>query len=203
MRTLNFVRICRYALLLLVSIMLVGCDLGQGDGYSIGDIGPSGVGIVFYVTDGGLHGLEAAPSSWSGSADDPIAPWSNVGTSAGASGVAIGTGSANTASIVAQDGHTESAAALCQDYAGGSLNDWFLPSKDELHQLYLRRNSVGGFRDEQYWFSSEGVLPNITACFQHFHTGVQNNGGWKNSALASGGGIPDFTGNAVRPIRAF
>jgi hypothetical protein len=31
-------------------------------GYAIGDTGPSGVGIVFYVTDGGLHGLEVAPS---------------------------------------------------------------------------------------------------------------------------------------------
>ena len=28
--------------------------------YEIGDTGPAG-GIVFYVTDGGLHGLEAAP----------------------------------------------------------------------------------------------------------------------------------------------
>ena len=29
--------------------------------YVVGDVGPAG-GIVFYVTDGGLHGLEAAPA---------------------------------------------------------------------------------------------------------------------------------------------
>lgn len=34
--------------------------------YAIGDTGPSGVGKVFYITDGGLHGLEAAPSLWKG-----------------------------------------------------------------------------------------------------------------------------------------
>ena len=32
--------------------------------YEIGDPGPSCVGKVFYITDGGLHGLEAAPPSW-------------------------------------------------------------------------------------------------------------------------------------------
>ena len=36
--------------------------------YSIGDTGPGG-GIVFYVPDGGLHGLEAAPG------DQVSAPW--------------------------------------------------------------------------------------------------------------------------------
>ena len=30
--------------------------------YAVGDTGPSGVGIVFYTSDGGAHGLEAAPS---------------------------------------------------------------------------------------------------------------------------------------------
>jgi len=33
--------------------------------YNIGDTGPSGVGKVCYITDSGLHGLEAAPSDQS------------------------------------------------------------------------------------------------------------------------------------------
>jgi len=39
--------------------------------YAIGDTGPSGVGIVFYKTDLGVHGLEAAPSLWNGGSEDP------------------------------------------------------------------------------------------------------------------------------------
>jgi len=33
--------------------------------YAFGDTGPSGVGIVFYITDGGLHGLEASTNDQS------------------------------------------------------------------------------------------------------------------------------------------
>src|SRR5271157_4536262 len=48
-----------------------------GKTYTIGETGPSGVGIVFYITDGGLHGLEAAPSLWDGGSADPICIWIN------------------------------------------------------------------------------------------------------------------------------
>ena len=63
--------------------------------YEIGDTGPAG-GIVFYVTGGGLHGLEAAPADLSqtvwGCADTVIA---------GADGTGIGTGAQNTVDILA------------------------------------------------------------------------------------------------------
>jgi hypothetical protein len=59
--------------------------------YAIGDDGPAG-GKVFYVTNGGLHGLEAAPVDQSDAAE-----WgcfeNNV---TGAVGTAIGTGAQNT-----------------------------------------------------------------------------------------------------------
>ena len=119
--------------------------------YAIGDIGPSGVGKVFYITDGGLHGLEAAPSDQS-----TAQLWSNItSASIGTTGTAIGTGSGNTDAIIGQSGHTTSAAQVCRSYHGGGLTDWFLPSKDELNTLYQNKTAVGGFADNYYWSSSE------------------------------------------------
>jgi len=118
--------------------------------YAIGDTGPSGAGKVFYITDGGLHGLEAAPSDQSKSKE-----WSNVKTFIGTTGTAIGTGLANSNAIIAQAEHTSSAAKLCRDYAGGGMNDWFIPSKDELDLLYAQDTAVGGFDLDGYWSSSE------------------------------------------------
>ena len=66
---------------------------------------------------------------------------------------------ANSNAIITQSGTTASsysAAGLCEAYAGGGYSDWFLPSKDELAQLYAQRDAGqwGGFEDG-YWSSSE------------------------------------------------
>lgn len=129
-------------------------DESSGKTYAIGDIGPSGVGIVFYITDGGLHGLEAAPSDQSMSST-----WSTIinvlanGSSPLPTG--IGTGSANTDAIIAQNSGAASAAKICRDYTGGGKTDWFLPSRDELNELYRQRAIVGNFWNSGYWSSSE------------------------------------------------
>jgi hypothetical protein len=177
-------------LLIAASLLLtIGCDTGgSNDGgattYAIGDTGPSGVGIVFYVTDGGIHGLEAAPSDQSTSQ-----AWSNIDyKSIGTTGTAIGTGSDNTYAIIGQDGHNGSAAQVCRDYNGGGLTDWFLPSKDELNQLYLQKDTVGGFAAGSYWSSSE----------------LDSNGAWVQT-FSNGGqyGTHKSSNLRVRAVRAF
>jgi hypothetical protein len=40
-------------------------------------------------------------------------------------------------------------------YFGGGKNDWFLPSLDELIELYSMRGVIGGFREDNYWSSTE------------------------------------------------
>ena len=120
--------------------------------FAVGDTGPAG-GIVFYVTDGGLHGLEAAPvdqgsSEWTESGPDGCPFWLY------ADGMAIGTGAQNTAKIIAGCQEAGSAARLAYDYFLGGFDDWFLPSKWELHELYLNRAFVGGLTG-RYWSSSE------------------------------------------------
>lgn len=141
--------------------------------YAIGDPGPSCVGKVFYITNGGKNGLEAAPPGWYDwySADaDPSLVWISGDPDAsgnqqtqttlnGNTSTAIGTGKANSDAIITQSGTTassNSAAELCEAYVGGGYNDWFLPSKDELAQLYANQDmgQWGGFED-RYWSSSE------------------------------------------------
>jgi uncharacterized repeat protein (TIGR02543 family) len=124
--------------------------------YAVGNTGPGG-GTVFYITADGKSGLEVAPVFWSGGPGDPSSAWSNVtSTAVGTTGTLLGTGLTNSNAIIAQGGHTASAAKLCRDYTGGGMTDWFLPSRDELTEMYAQRAFIGGLSaDGSYWSSSE------------------------------------------------
>jgi hypothetical protein len=161
---------------------------------AIGDSYGGGGGIVAYILQSGddgydlnvQHGLIAATVDQS----DGTA-WSNIdnteiGTTA--QGIEIGTGQANTDAIIGQAGHTASAAKLCKDYDGSGMTDWFLPSKDELNQLYAQKTVVGGFADSYYWSSSED--DDNSACGQSFSSGGQ-------------GDYPKDYDFRVRAVRAF
>ena len=127
--------------------------------YEVGETGPAG-GIVFYdkgsYSDGWRY-LEVAPASteWTSK------PWGGFGTAVGtaAQGTAIGTGEANTQAIVAAYGdiepyasRTDYAAKLAADLDHGGYDDWFLPSRDELNEMYenLHEEGLGGFASALY-----------------------------------------------------
>ncbi len=128
--------------------------------YSIGDPGPAG-GRIFYVnpnaaSDGWTY-LEAAPSDLPGDIK-----WGNTTTEVGKTGTGIGTGESNTQEIVTKlgsNGGTDYAAKICSEYTVTNNNavysDWFMPSKDELNELYKQKNTVGGVANSVYWSSSE------------------------------------------------
>ena len=116
---------------------------------AVGDVGPAG-GIVFMTpaTAGNSSGkyFEAAPAGWNGAGIDLNIAWCNatstlIGTPS-ALGTAIGTGSANTDAIVAVC--SSGAAKSARAYTGGGVSDWFLPSIDELLQMYANRATIGG-----------------------------------------------------------
>src|SRR5674476_46273 len=92
-----------------------------------------------------------------------LAPTSPFGNTAvpGGTPTAIGTGSANTDKIITQNGAASTyAAGLARAYTDGVYHDWYLPSKEELNQLYLNRVAIGGFDTTTYWWywsSSEPV----------------------------------------------
>lgn len=90
----------------------------------------------------------------------------------GATATGLGTGDANTSTIISMQGNTGTyAAKLCRDYRGGSYTDWYLPSKDELNKLFLNRVAIGGLSATYHWSSTETA--STTAWRQTFSTGLQ------------------------------
>ena len=92
-----------------------------------------GGGVVFHVyrdASGTERGLVVALTNQSeGTA------WSNVSNSS-AGATSFLNGLPNSNAIIAQAGHTNSAAKLCLDYEAGGFTDWYLPAKYELNLLY-------------------------------------------------------------------
>jgi len=115
------------------------------------NIGQSyGGGIIFYIDGTGQHGLIAATSDQSTGAE-----WGCVGTLIGGTSTAIGSGQANTTIIVNGCSQAGIAARICDDLILNGYSDWFLPSKDELNQMYIQRTVIGGFTTYAQWSSSE------------------------------------------------
>ncbi len=137
-----------------------------------------GGGIVFFVYDGGQHGLisatadQGSPMPWIGGIVDPFY------TMAFADG--IGGGEQNTAIIISRVGLEDGwlyAARICNEYAstmsGITYGDWYLPSKYELNLLYEQKDLVGGFTGEDYWSSTEYKFNEAQAWYQAFTNGYQ------------------------------
>jgi len=103
---------------------------------------------------------------------------------------AIGRGRLNTALIIAAhtaDTTANNAAKATAAYSQGGKDDWFLPSREELNQMYIQRSHVGITTG---WFWSSSQVGASNAWNQDFASGTVN-GGTKNSS------------NRVRAIRAF
>ncbi|MEI8175043.1 MAG: DUF1566 domain-containing protein [bacterium] len=142
-------------------------------------------GKIAYLDGTGQHGLIAATSDQS----TGIIWYNGTDINTGATGTAIGTGLSNTNTIIASQGAGSYAANLARSYNGGGYSDWYLPSKDELNQLYINRVAIGGLTN-YYWSSSESNVNHSIVWYQYFADGTQ----WYN---------PKDTSNAVRAVRSF
>lgn len=65
-----------------------------------------------------------------------------------------------------------SAAVYASEYSVNGFSDWFLPSKDELNELYENQTLIGGVLTGYYWSSSE--FDAGYAWLQNFSTGIQD-----------------------------
>jgi hypothetical protein len=140
-------------------------------------------GVIAYIfqpddpgyVSGQTHGLIAATADQDGGAGIAWDEGTSIVT--GATGTALGTGQSNTTAIVANQGPGSYAAQLCNDYTNadngtGVYSDWYLPSRNELSELYFNKGAIGGFVSESYWSSSEAG--EIAAHSQSFHLGLQD-----------------------------
>jgi hypothetical protein len=155
---------------------------GSGSAHYIGE--DYGGGIVFYVYDGGQHGLIAAPADQSTNIK-----WSYTflfSTFKKAVRDGVGAGKFNTERINTEN-LEDYAADLCANYRGGNYGDWYLPSKYELNLLYLQKTVVGGFSPRNYWSSTE--YDNVSAWVQFFGYG---------GAFFTDKNSPDVSARAIR-----
>lgn len=139
---------------------------------SIGDYVAGG--IVFYL-DGAGGGMVCAISDQSTAAD-----WGCEGTEiSGADGTAIGTGIQNTLDIVAGCATPGIAAHICDTLTLNGYNDWSLPSKDGLHEMFLNNAIIngtamanGGSAFAYAYYCSSSEASGISAWFQYMQPGV-------------------------------
>jgi len=120
--------------------------------------------------------------------------WGCLGTEIdGADGTSIGTGLQNTLDIVSGCSESPIAASEALAFEAEGYSDWYLPSRDELVEMYYTignggpEGNIGGFSINLYWSSSEN----------------NNNLGWTGGPSGYlGGHLKDLLAD-VRVIRAF
>ena len=118
--------------------------------YTAGDFVQGG---LYTFTDSGYAYITAATDQSSS------AEWGCQGTliAEGATPEAIGQGVINTASIVAGCATAGIAARLANDLVLNGFSDWFLPSLEELTEMYtnLASAGLGSFVNQSYWSSTQ------------------------------------------------
>ena len=122
--------------------------LQDANGYEAGDaIG----GGLFVFEDSGYAYISAAADQ------STNAPWGCQGVNISGTLNAVGTGSANTALIVAGCATAGISARICDELTLNGYSDLFLPSLDDLTEMYtkLKVNGFGNFANQRYWSSTQ------------------------------------------------
>jgi len=147
-----------------------------------------GGGIIYYIDETGEHGLILSLDDVSTGYGEV---YSNILDEIGSAAQDPYDGAGNTAAIIAQSGHTNSAALLCENYSNDGFSDWYLPSIFELrlinNSLYIVNKALYNDGDENtnpinvkmtlgesiYWSSTEIMDQPTSAWYFSFHDCTQ------------------------------
>lgn len=105
----------------------VSLSCAQGGTCVIGDVGPGG-GIVFYA---------------------PKRPFTSEVSNCASTCRYLEAARTDIGGMMQWD----VAMATAIDFVSNGLDDWSVPTQDELNELYLQRGKVGGFAKDSYWAS--------------------------------------------------
>jgi TolB-like protein len=170
----------------------------ENPAYNVGDTGPAG-GLIFYDKGnnaGGWRYLEAATAD----IDRQLPFVTEPIDASDAMERGVGRGQANTNAVMKdaamKGGGFGWAAQACDAYSANGFDDWFLPSRDELHYMYghLHMEGLGDFKNERYVSSTSDNRTGTYVWTEHFQTGDQD-----TRMTASG----SYNAMRVRPIRQF
>ncbi len=141
---------------------IINTSVTSSSNHYIGEL--FGGGIVFYVDHNGQHGLITFLQNFNSA-------WSNVNDAITIDENSSWNGLYNSNAIVAQAGHTLSAAKYCLDLSVSGFDDWYLPSVDQLNLLFNSRYelnkvlagdgnpSTEPLLQSSYWSSTQFVVP--------------------------------------------
>jgi hypothetical protein len=142
---------------LTIAAAALGCSLSlAAKSYAVGDTGPAG-GLIFFVKSSMTSGwqyLEVAPTD-----QGTIVQWAADNITTGAVGTLKGTGKTNTTTIVGIE-TVANAAQLCDNLVLNGYSDWFLPSFDELDEIFFALSTMGLGNlvpGVNYWTSTENT----------------------------------------------
>ncbi|MFH1298002.1 MAG: hypothetical protein ABIJ04_12155 [Bacteroidota bacterium] len=111
-----------------------------------------GGGIIFFLGETGQHGLIAAPYDQAYQA-----MWGNFGRT---DALYMNDGAINTERIIASTSEKSKfqdkiAACICDTLTLGGFEDWYLPSINELKDMYEKQKVIGNFVALDYCSSTE------------------------------------------------
>lgn len=150
---------------------------------NINEIGDFNYGGVIFWLDPATNNSSGLVCAVSDQSNSIGASWGSNTPTIGNVATAIGTGQANTNAILAVHTQGTNAAKLCNSYTANGYSDWYLPSKDELNEMFVNKSIIqttsaanGGanFKNYAYWTSSEHATDPTRALNQFFNFGSQN-----------------------------
>ena len=174
-----------YFTVFLLILILFSCSKEENTVTPLFEIGElAHGGMVFYVDETGQHGLVSALEDITYGATDTTYD-GDLGYEwgcyekyvPGADNENIGSGYQNTIDILTHMCESENggkiAAQVAYDYESEAYTDWYLPSRNELEELYFsigfggQAGNIGNFLLDAYYWSSTEVDPNNAYNFLH------------------------------------